>query len=515
MTGGKFVQNTSQTDKVKEKHFTQQSRRSRTSMMLPHISGNHIYKSHTSKYVQKVVRVVQQPIVAKPTKKSITLRSQHRRRRERQKRRQGRRKRRKQEESEKEEEEEETEEESEGEEEEESEGEEEEEESEGEEEEEESEGEEEEEESEGEEEEEESEGEEEEEESEGEEEEEESEGEEEEEEESEGEEEEETEASSSVSSSPSEEEETEGEEKEETKEESSSSLSTSSPSEEEETEEESEGEEEEGSEEEEEDEENEEDDDDDEEEEEDDEQEEKTKKRDPRVGGLDRWTKESVAALKIQAADFLQNHTDYMGHTALNFITRDQTPTYFKKIYTEKEGIMTKELKDGYGSPQNPINHRLRGLFFSAIVNFSTGEPFPNSRYGPRRLKLPVKHLFKPNKHLYFSDFYDMKSSYNKKRRHNITLVLCEPGSKPDKFCERALPQLNIKNNLFLYISHTGKRVYVTKGAYVEIFYTEDMDISSMKQYFENVEWPGWGRQLYPQKNTRCKYCNLWKVCVV
>ena len=213
-----------------------------------------------------------------------------------------------------------------------------------------------------------------------------------------------------------------------------------------------------------------------------------------------------MTVLMKKAEVFLQNYTDYKGKDFLLYITRDQTKEYFRKIYTEKGGNMTKHLKDGYGNPKSPINRRLKGLFFSARVQFGTGQPYPNSPYGPRRLKLPVEHLLTQDKKLYFSDFYCMLSSSSE--RHNITLVLCKPGSESDKFCKQMLPQLNAMDNSFLRIS-SHNVVHITKGAYVEIFYAEDMDISGMKQYFEDVYWPGWGREQNPQKDTRCPYCNL------
>ena len=118
-----------------------------------------------------------------------------------------------------------------------------------------------------------------------------------------------------------------------------------------------------------------------------------------------------MTVLMKKAEVFLQNHTDYKGDDFLRYITRDKKREYFNKIYKEKDGNMTKHLKDGYGNLKCPINRRLKGLFFGAKVVFGTGHPFPNSPYGPRKLKLPVEHLLTKDKKLYFSDFYCKLSS--------------------------------------------------------------------------------------------------------
>ena len=198
-----------------------------------------------------------------------------------------------------------------------------------------------------------------------------------------------------------------------------------------------------------------------------------------------------MAVLMDKAANFLSKHADYERFGFPNYITIDETPKFFQDIYTQNGGKMPPALKNDYGNPNNPINGRLLGLLFSARFVFSTGEPYGDSQFGPRRLKLPVTHLLTRNKHLYFADFYCMVPGPMTSERHHVTLVLCEPGSVSDAFCASVLPQLNIAGNPFLYINvyqNGTASVHATKGAYVEIFYTEDMDISNMTQCFEDVD---------------------------
>ena len=204
------------------------------------------------------------------------------------------------------------------------------------------------------------------------------------------------------------------------------------------------------------------------------------------------------------------------GYIQLNYITRDKPKEYFREIFKEANGIMRKYEKDGhanpdnpYGSPENPINGGLEGLFFSAIVDWSTHKPFPSSVYGEMRLQLPVDELLTTDRNLYFSDFHCMKSGGS--QRHTITLVLCENGSEADEFCKSHLVSLDKWTNHFL----RGKSYFwmVTKGAYVEIFYTESIDISpyNINKYMKVVDCEVQGRNPNPQKNTHCKHCNPTK----
>ena len=106
---------------------------------------------------------------------------------------------------------------------------------------------------------------------------------------------------------------------------------------------------------------------------------------------------------------------------------------------------MEKYAKDKYGNPECPITEKLDGLFFRAVVDKSTGEPFPNSPYGSKRLQLPAEHLITPEKHLYLADFYCMhRRGSNKVGKHHVSLALCEPGSEADIFCDKVLPRLDI-----------------------------------------------------------------------
>ena len=225
------------------------------------------------------------------------------------------------------------------------------------------------------------------------------------------------------------------------------------------------------------------------------------------------WTKSDLQTLLRQAEDFLEHSSPHSGFKRLKYITRDKDPQYFSNIFENRNGIMEKYAKDKYGNPECPINDKLDGLFFRAVVDNITGEPFPDSPYGSKRLQLPAEHLITPEKHLYLADFYCMYGRRsNKVNNHHVSLVLCELGSDSDIFCDNVLPRLDIRNNMFLYIAQDGN-VRVTQGrrggVYVEILYTEDMDISDLQDRFMDVRYFSGGRFPNPRKNKACPHCNL------
>ena len=72
------------------------------------------------------------------------------------------------------------------------------------------------------------------------------------------------------------------------------------------------------------------------------------------------------------------------------------------------------------------------------------------------------------------------------------------------------MPKLPIKDNKFLFIKR-GKAYIPKAGVYIEIFYTEDMDISEWKDDLRSVDGPQespLGYYTY-YKNRACQYCNL------
>ena len=165
-------------------------------------------------------------------------------------------------------------------------------------------------------------------------------------------------------------------------------------------------------------------------------------------------------------------------------------------------------MKDDNGDPQNNINGKLKGLFFSCNVDKNTGMPFTKSVFGSRRFLVPARHLVcSPGTRLYFADFYCVSVS----KLHWVTLVMTEVGSSADMFCQRKLVELKKTENNFLYISRSGD-VFVTTGAWIELLYTEDIDlnfwITNYHCSFKSTIAKG-NRHGGKRKRLFCSVCNL------
>lgn len=158
---------------------------------------------------------------------------------------------------------------------------------------------------------------------------------------------------------------------------------------------------------------------------------------------------------------------------------RNKDHAYFSSI---KDGIMEKCLKVNDSDPHCPINRKLKGLFFMCISDDISRSQSP---FGPKRLILPAGHIFKAGTNLYFSNFFCIGSS----KTHYISLVITKPLSEADTFCQQNLIELDKYNNPFLKLVDKGKDVNIANVVHmternrrllVEIFYTEDIDISDV-----------------------------------
>ncbi|KAI0216721.1 Phytanoyl-CoA hydroxylase-interacting protein-like, partial [Lamellibrachia satsuma] len=131
--------------------------------------------------------------------------------------------------------------------------------------------------------------------------------------------------------------------------------------------------------------------------------------------------------------------------------------------------MMTVYTKDNNGDPKSIINGQIDGLFFATSVDPDTSQPPDWSFFGRKRISISAKTMLTRDSNLYFADFYCNH------KEHYVTLVLTKPGSKTDRFCKNRLINLDIRENDFLYRSN--KKVYVTSEVFVEVFYTEDIDL--------------------------------------
>ena len=193
---------------------------------------------------------------------------------------------------------------------------------------------------------------------------------------------------------------------------------------------------------------------------------------------------------------------------------RDKNSRYFDDIRANKNGYMQVCRKDHHGDPKSPINGRTDGLFFSTNIQYGTTEPIPWSVFGDTRLLIPMEKLYRKCPNLWFADFYCIH------RTHYVTLVMAEPDSKTNEFCRTHLVPLNWKTNRFLsrelvynYRHNENEPIFrvTTSGVFVEVLFTEGLNISSYVNYLKHVDMTGerTGGRVGLEKNPDCEICNI------
>ena len=191
------------------------------------------------------------------------------------------------------------------------------------------------------------------------------------------------------------------------------------------------------------------------------------------------------------------------------YFFRNKPPEYFEDIWVSHKNVMKVYIKDQNGDQASVINGKINGLFFSTSVERDTQMPPLMSHYGTRRLLVPAKLMFQTAPHLYFADFYCNKLA------HYVTLVMTRPNSRVDSFCSEKLLKLDRCSNPFLYQRENDGEVVNTSGVWVEVLYTENIDIDmvcSQGAFFwpEEVPSTGTSRPGGIPKNPTCKICNLY-----
>ncbi|KAK2184230.1 hypothetical protein NP493_276g03034 [Ridgeia piscesae] len=127
---------------------------------------------------------------------------------------------------------------------------------------------------------------------------------------------------------------------------------------------------------------------------------------------------------------------------------RNKLPEYFRQCKLDDNNIMKVYLKDNNGDPKSIINGQIKGLFFATSVD-------------------PIT----------------------------------------DMFCRGKLIKLNLTNNDFL--KRMSGMVFVTDNVWVEVLYTEDVDLSRPDCTFSTVYSRGTSTPGGLPKNPSCTVCNL------
>ena len=175
-------------------------------------------------------------------------------------------------------------------------------------------------------------------------------------------------------------------------------------------------------------------------------------------------TKDDLRCKYIKATSYMNSRGYGSNFHGCYKLYRDHNDMalYFQVL---SDNVIPVRIKDMHGDQKSPINGRLSGVFFSANVDFSTGQPKEPSIYGPHRILIPPSDVVSLCPNLYFADFY-----CNYTESHYVTLVMTKPGTASDTFCESSLPRLNIKTNPFF--QENNGQFSVTGHLWVEIFVT-------------------------------------------
>ncbi|KAI0230938.1 hypothetical protein LSAT2_018691 [Lamellibrachia satsuma] len=189
------------------------------------------------------------------------------------------------------------------------------------------------------------------------------------------------------------------------------------------------------------------------------------------------FTPDELRTLHTMAVDYVTpGGSNDFDHCRVFY--RNKPPDYFIRCQINDNNIMKVYMKDNNGDPASIINGQINGLFFATSVDPRTGGPPNVSHFGSRRISIPATAMLTKDSNLYFADFYCNHKA------HYVTVVLTTPGSETDRFCEKKLIKLDIKHNDFLWRS---SHVFVTGKVWVEVLYTEDVDLSRPDATFSIV----------------------------
>uniref|UniRef100_A0A7E4UNS8 PHYHIP_C domain-containing protein n=1 Tax=Panagrellus redivivus TaxID=6233 RepID=A0A7E4UNS8_PANRE len=210
------------------------------------------------------------------------------------------------------------------------------------------------------------------------------------------------------------------------------------------------------------------------------------------------FSRNELEQLFGMAADNCENEEMY----PVNELYRCKPMGYFQNIEQYHNNIMEPYIKDNSGHPENNINGKLYGLFFSVNLNLD-GSPRRKSYFGNMKFSISINRMLDPMfVHFYFADFY---CNYN---RHYVTIVVCKKETPVDKYCNQKLKRLQ-KQNPFFKVRTSTNTLFVKEGIELEFFYTECVDLWDGQ--LKPVQPMGGGRA-YPgglSNNKNCGICNF------
>jgi len=164
------------------------------------------------------------------------------------------------------------------------------------------------------------------------------------------------------------------------------------------------------------------------------------------VAHINTWyNRKQMSELQMKAELFLE---DARKQEVVD-LYRNKSGEVFNEIRGHCNNIMAPYVRKNSGNKKAPINGNICSLFFSTKT-FHGEMPY-NSPFGDTRLVIAAERIVTEDKNYYFGDFY-----CSQRGNHFITVVVATPGSPEDDFCCEHLPQLDIRDNPFLWISGGG-----------------------------------------------------------
>ncbi|CCE71622.1 Phytanoyl-CoA hydroxylase-interacting protein-like C-terminal domain-containing protein [Caenorhabditis elegans] len=220
----------------------------------------------------------------------------------------------------------------------------------------------------------------------------------------------------------------------------------------------------------------------------------------------DEFTAQELRDLFRKCCGFVKRN-GYPNMEKIEYLYRCKPQDYWDDIRYFNNNLMETYIKDDNGHSENLINGEIDGLFFSGRLCGSNLKLPNSSPFGNIRMDIKSYLILNPNKHnFYFADFYCNK------KLHYVTIVVCVNNSDADDYCQDNLIKLNKFANPFIKAEQIdGRRhnFYINNDIWVEIFYTEDINLNGKE--FTRIRATGKGSSNFDgvPNNKRCKICNL------
>ena len=188
----------------------------------------------------------------------------------------------------------------------------------------------------------------------------------------------------------------------------------------------------------------------------------------------------------------------------INTFYRNKPSGYFQEIEEKYDNIMYPYRKDRNGDRYCPANERIRGLFFNGRREKKKGQGLPKYfLFGDTRVIVPAFLILNSDSSLYFCDFWCHRDE------HHVTVVVTRARSETDIFCQEFLLSLDRGCNGYLELDDRTGHVSINQNTWVEVFFTESVDLLAEGVKWEHGHCHGVSRPDGMPKPDHCDVCNF------